>query len=97
LWQHYQIVVPKSACIACPYHDDRHWLEPQQTSRDEIEQACRFDETIRLLPGMKGECFVHSSCVPLPQIDFNRSRRERRALDFGQQFVFDGGENVCSL
>jgi len=97
LRQHYQIVVPKSACIACPYHDDRYWLELQQSSPDEFEDACRFDETIRMLPGVKGDCFVNSSCVPLRDIDFSRSRRERRALHLGQRLLFDSGEKVCSL
>jgi len=97
LWDRYQIVVSKSACVGCPYHDDAYWLTLQQQSPDEFEEACRFDETIRHLPGVKGECFLHSSCVPLREIDFARSRKERRALDRGQQLLFDGGESVCSL
>jgi hypothetical protein len=66
----------------------------QQRSPDEFEEACTFDEAIRLLPGVKGECFVHSSCVPLRDIDFSRTRSERRAVVRGQTlssivFVFD--------
>jgi hypothetical protein len=97
LLEHYNIVVPKSSCIGCPYHDDRYWYELSQGSRDEFEAACQFDETIRLLPGVKGECFLHSSCTPLRDIDFSRSRSERRALSRGQALLFDGGEGVCSL
>ena len=97
LWDHYQIVVPKSACVGCPYHDDRYWVDLQQRSPDEFEAACQFDETIRLLPGVKGECFLHSSCIPLRDIDFSRTRSERRALTRGQSLLFDGGEGVCSL
>ena len=97
LWRHYQIVAPKSACLACPFHDERYWVALQQDSPEEFEEACRFDETIRLLPGVKGECFVHSSCVPLRDIDFSKTRMERRALLNGQTLLFDGGEGVCSL
>ncbi len=45
----------------------------------------------------KGECFVRSSCVPLRDIDFSKTRIERRALMSGQALLFDGGEGVCSL
>jgi hypothetical protein len=83
--------------ITCPYHDDRYWVDLQQRSPDEFEAACQFDETIRLLPGVKGECFLHSSCIPLRDIDFARTRSERRSLTRGQSLLFDGGEGVCSL
>jgi hypothetical protein len=97
LWQRYQIVAPKSACIGCPFHDESYWRELREQSPDEFEEACRFDETIRHLPGVRGECFLHSSCVPLREIDFSRTRGERRALARGQALLFDGGEGVCSL
>ena len=53
--------------------------------------------TVRHLPGVRGECFVHSSCVPLREIDFGKTRVEGRALARGQAMLFDGGEGVCSL
>jgi hypothetical protein len=83
--------------ITCPFHDDNYWRELREQSPDEFEEACRFDETIRHLPGVRGECFLHSSCVPLRDIDFSRTRGERRALARGQVLLFDAGEGVCSL
>ena len=83
--------------ITCPYHDDHYWQDLQNRSPDEFDEACQFDETIRHLPGVKGECFLHSSCIPLRDIDFSRTRGERRALSRGQTLLFDGGEGVCSL
>ena len=97
LLKHYKIVVSKSACLGCPYHDDHYWQDLQNRSPDEFDEACQFDETIRHLPGVKGECFLHSSCIPLRDIDFSRTRGERRALSRGQALPFDGGEGVCSL
>ena len=97
LWNNYHIVVPKSACLGCPFHDDNYWRELREQSPDEFEEACRFDETIRHLPGVRGECFLHSSCVPLREIDFSRTRGERHALARGQALLFDAGEGVCSL
>jgi hypothetical protein len=97
LRRRYGIVAPKSACTGCPFHDDAYWRALQEDSPEEFEVACRFDETVRHLPGVRGECFVHSSCVPLREIDFSRTRTERRALRQGQALLFDGGEGVCSL
>jgi hypothetical protein len=88
---------PTIFSITCPYHDDHYWQELQNRSPDEFDEACQFDETIRHLPGVKGECFLHSSCIPLRDIDFSRTRGERRALSRGQTLLFDGGEGVCSL
>src|SRR6202022_2523189 len=97
LLKHYKIVVSKSACLGCPYHDDPFWQDLQNRSPDEFDEACQFDDTIRHLPGVKGECFLHSSCIPLRDIDFSRTRGERRALSRGQTLLFDGGEGVCSV
>ena len=97
LLKHHKIVVSKSACLGCPYHDDHYWKDLQNRSPAEFDEACQFDETIRHLPGVKGECFLHSSCIPLRDIDFSRTRGERRALSRGQALLFDGGEGVCSL
>jgi hypothetical protein len=97
LMEHHRIVVPKSACVGCPFHDDDYWRRLQRSAPHEFEDACAFDETIRNLPGVKGECFLHSSCVPLREIDFTKSRGERRAMSRGQALLFDGGEAVCSL
>src|SRR5207248_4107984 len=83
--------------ITCPYHDDHYWQDLQNRYPDEFDEACQFDETIRHLPGVKGECFLHSSCIPLRDIDFSRTRSERRALTRGQSLLFDGGEGVCAL
>ena len=75
LWDHYQVVVPKSACVACPFHADRYWVGLQRHSPEEFEAACRFARDHPSLPGVKGECFLHSSCIPLREIDFSRTRR----------------------
>ena len=88
---------PTIFSIACAFHDDSYWLAMPQQSPQEFEEACRFDETIGYLPGVKGDCFVHSSCVPLRDIDFTRTRSERRALGRGRALLFDGGEGVRSL
>jgi hypothetical protein len=96
-FEHYGRRVMKSACIACPYHDDAYWLVLQRESPDEFEQACAFDDLIRHLPGVKGDCYVHSSGVPLRDIDFTQSRSVRRKIALGQALLFGEDEKVCSL
>ncbi len=49
-------------------------------SPDEFDEACLFHRSIRRLPGIKAEYFLHAICVPLRQIDFTRTRKRRRAL-----------------
>ena len=61
---------PRSACIGCPNHDNLEWrlirLDPELW-----EDACSFDEAIRKSGGMRGDVFLHRSCVPLREIDFD--------------------------
>ena len=96
LLERYGRVVFKSACVACPFHDDAYWLSMREHRPDEWEQACDFDEQIRFLPGIRGQCFVHRSCVPLREIDFNLTSRERRLEARGQMGLFDPSD-MCHL
>ena len=63
---------------------------------DEWEQACDFDERIRILPGIRGQCFVRRGCVPLREIDLNLTSRERRLEARGQMGLFDPSD-MCHL
>jgi hypothetical protein len=78
LLDHYGLRVPKSACIGCPFHDDRLWREIKLRRPDEWADAVAFDRAIRRLPMVQGECYVHRSCVPLAEVDL------RTPEDMGQ-------------
>lgn len=56
---------PKSACIGCPYMDDRRWLDMREHRPDEWEDACQLDEAIRRLPRIRGDVFLHRTLEPL--------------------------------
>ncbi len=62
----------KSACVFCPYHDDRYWLDLKANHPDEFAKAVAFDGTIRDMTktGIKQPVFLHRSLQPLEQIDF---------------------------
>ena len=73
--------VPKSACIGCPFHTDREWRRLKDTAPEEFEEACQFDEAIRNCGGRRGQMFLHSSGLPLREVDFSTAE-ERGQLNW---------------
>ena len=59
----------KSACIACPYHNNSMWRDMKKNQPEIWEEACKFDETIRNVASNNKEQFVHSSATPLRTAD----------------------------
>lgn len=90
-------IAPRSACIACPYHSNAEWRDMKMNRPDEWKQAVDFDNMIRKMGGMRGDCFVHRDLKPLEDIDF------RNEFDRGQLAMFDMGgfgeecEGMCGL
>ncbi|MDO9527626.1 MAG: hypothetical protein Q7J27_00530 [Syntrophales bacterium] len=83
LHENYNIVVPKSSCVGCPYHSQNEW---RNLSSNEFTDACNFDEATRRKGGIRGDLFLHRSCMPLSEVDL-RTPEER-----GQQ-IFDFYKN----
>jgi len=80
LYDNYQIVVPKSSCIGCPYHSQKEW---RNLSDDEFKNACDFDGAIRQKGGVRGDLFLHRSCVPLEDVDLSTpEERGQEVFDF---------------
>lgn len=67
-------VPPKSSCIGCPFHDDIAWLELKRNNPEEWMEAVYFDRKIRNLPKLKGQAFLHRSCVPLEEVDLSENQ-----------------------
>jgi hypothetical protein len=63
----------KSACVYCPYHSDDHWQWLKDEHPLEFGKAVEFDNLIRDLSAknVQQTAFVHRSCVPLAQVEFN--------------------------
>ncbi|MBU0977324.1 MAG: hypothetical protein KKD18_02830 [Nanoarchaeota archaeon] len=78
LWKNYHITVPKSACIGCPYHHQNEW---RALDAREFKEATEFDEIIRRKGGIRGDLYLHRSCVPLGEVDF-RTAKERGQMVF---------------
>lgn len=67
----------KSSCIRCPYHDDTYWRDMKSASLLEWRVVTDFDDDLRngriKLPVMlKGQLFLHKTCTPLRDVDFDK-------------------------
>ncbi|MEO0831626.1 MAG: hypothetical protein AAFY03_14345, partial [Pseudomonadota bacterium] len=83
---------PKSACIGCPFHTDAHWRDMQRTDPASFSDAVQVDRARRAGGGARGlreAEFMHRTCRPLDQIDFE-------ARTGGSQFSFlDECDGIC--
>ena len=83
----------KSACIACPYHNNDNWRAMRDTDPQSWEQAVAFDVAIReggsTLRGMHAQQYVHRQGVPLSEADL------RTPADHGQLSFLDECDGMC--
>ena len=60
----------KSACVFCPFHSDKFWKSLKKGGGEEWNTAIEVDDIIREHPSMKEKLYIHRSCVPLKDVDF---------------------------
>lgn len=69
-------VPPKSACIICPYTNNKRWLDLKLNSPEEFNDAVEFDKVIREPSqymkdkGIVSSLYLHKSLQPLDEVDF---------------------------
>ncbi len=83
----------KSACVFCPYHDNRYWETLRTKYPEEFSKAEAFDVAVRDMTksGARNPVFLHRSLRPLSEVDFTQGQR---SLDFW----FDNEcEGVCGV
>ena len=87
------ITVAKSACIGCPYHDDRAWRQMRDDQPAEFADAVAFDHAIRRAENtIRGDAYLHRSLIPLAQVDLSTPE------DHGQLTMFDQEcEGMCGV
>lgn len=83
---------PKSSCIGCPYHNDLYWKQLKEQYPEDFADAVEFDKLLRAKPRPQGELYLHRSCVPLGEINFEEIP-EQGTLDF---FVNEC-EGMCGI
>lgn len=66
---------PRSSCYLCPYHSDKEWKRLKTDEPETFSKAIRweldFQLTMSQVKGFRGTPYLHKSCVPLSDIDFN--------------------------
>lgn len=63
---------PKSSCLGCPFHSDKHWAEMKEGDQEEWLETVAMDYHIRnRVSRMKSAQYMHRSKKPLDQVDFS--------------------------
>ena len=88
---------PRSACVFCPFHNDKEWQRLKTEDHESFQSAVTFEmeytNALHQVSGFRGTPFLHRSCVPLNQVDF-RSSHEK----YGQQNLWeDECEGMCGV
>lgn len=78
--------VPKSACVFCPYRGRSQWRKSKSNKAD-WEKILRVDAELNA----RGE-FLHPSCIPIGQIDFEKETREHPEFGFRNEC-----EGMCGV
>lgn len=64
-------LLPRSACVICPYRSDKHWIELKEAEPDGFREAVEFDRWLRrsarnpVRRVVDGRPYLHKSCRPL--------------------------------
>lgn len=87
-------LLPRSACIGCPYHSDAEWAEMKLSDKVSWSDAVFVDAALRTSERaqlFRGEMYLHRSLTPLGEIErFPDSRQY--SLTFG-----DECEGMCGV
>lgn len=66
---------PRSSCWFCPYHSNEEWRRLKNEEPEAFGMAVRweieFQQTMAQVKGFRGTPYLHRTCVPLSEIDFN--------------------------
>ncbi len=66
---------PRSACVYCPFHSNHEWRRLRDDEPEEFQKAVQFERDLqavkRVTDNMAGVPFLHSSLMPLDQVDLS--------------------------
>ena len=69
----------KSGCVFCPFHNNKDWAKQKKNKADEFKLAIKVDRAIRntlIKKGKANKLYLHKSCKPLEEIDFEDNQLE---------------------
>lgn len=78
-----QYSAPKSSCIGCPFHTNAMWRDMRDNHPDEWADAVEVDAALRAgsHDRMRGQEFMHSSCLPLDRAPIDIEDNGQISLD----------------
>jgi hypothetical protein len=91
---------PKSACVYCPYHGDRFWLDLKKKYPEEWARAVGFDDAIRKIvypppnPGLRSVPYLHRQLKPLAEVEFDH---EDQMDLFSEECAGICGAGICGV
>jgi hypothetical protein len=88
---------PRSACVYCPFHSDAEWRRLKNDDPYEFQKSVEFDKSFREIAKkdrvLKMEVYLHRSCKPLNEIDFDSAEdKGQQVLDFQSEC-----EGMCGI
>ena len=88
---------PRSACYYCPFHSNEEWRRLRNEEPEFFAKAVQFDkdfrENAKRGKNLLMECYIHSSCKPLGEIDFDSDKdRGQTEWNFGAEC-----EGMCGM
>lgn len=91
-------VVPRSACVYCPFHSDEEWQRLKTENGADWQRAIQVDAALRTTGSvanrdMDQTMYVHRSCKPLTQIEFH-PHVNAKELQLGFAYECEG---VCGV
>ena len=62
----------KSACVFCPFHSDKMWIDLKKENGQAWELVKEVDKSLRerINNGMRNQQYLHSSCKPIDEVIF---------------------------
>jgi hypothetical protein len=87
---------PRSACIYCPYHSNAEWRRLRDEEPDEFKGAVKFERDLQAVKAqtdnMRGVPYLHSSLIPLDQVDLSTDADRGQLSLFGNEC-----EGMCGV
>jgi hypothetical protein len=87
---------PRSACVFCPFHGDAEWRRLKDSEPTEFARAVAFEKKMHLAQKsqdtLRGVPFLHSSCIPLGDVDFHNAKAKQQLEMFGNDC-----EGLCGV
>lgn len=87
---------PRSACVFCPFHNDREWRQMKDEEPSEFERAVRFEAELQRSKAKTYKAvavpYLHRSLVKLADVDFSTAEERGQTNLFGNEC-----EGMCGV